>query len=297
MTTLNFAGRGQFGRGISTCTTLLLAGTALAAKLNAGQLNHGDLVVADSQATVYSLNSATGARSIIAQGGKLDRPYGLVLDRHGNIITSDTGTLRIVQINPVNGQQTVLAEGAALGVPYGIDVDQQSGRIYVANSSAVLRIGTKGTVETVAQGGFLQVPLDVAVASDGTLYVADALAGVVRIDPVTKNQTLVSQGNNLKTPTGISLDGNGSAYVVDGGGKCIVAVDLPSGAQRLVTAGGYLTTPVGIALGASGTMLVSDPDAFDLDGGIFRIGQDGTQTPVARGSGDLVNARGIAIVP
>jgi hypothetical protein len=43
-------------------------------------------------------------------------------------------------------------------------------------------------------------------------------------------------------------------------------------------------------------MLVSDPDAFGLDGGILSIGPDGSQTLVMRGSGDLVNPRGIAIV-
>src|SRR5262249_2277030 len=149
-------------------------------------------------------------------------------NRDGNLGVSDSGTLRIVLINPSTGQQTVLAEGTALGGPFGRDVDQQN-RIYVANSRAILSASPNSSVQTVADGGPRHGPLDVAVASDGSLYVADALAGVVRVDPVSKQQTLVSQGGLLHTATGITLDGNHTAYVVDAGGRCVVAVDTQRG--------------------------------------------------------------------
>ena len=126
---------------------------------------------------------------------------------------------------------------------------------------------------------------------------ADALAGIIRIDAATRQQTLVTQAGLLHTPTGITVDGNLTAYVVDGSGRCVVAVDLRNGSQRLVSMAGLLTTPVGIALAPGGTMLVSDPDAMDLDGAIMMIEQDGTQQPIARGSGNLVNPRGIMLLP
>ena len=44
-------------------------------------------------------------------------------------------------------------------------------------------------------------------------------------------------------------------------------------------------------------MLVSDPDALDLTGGVFWIDRDDNQTPILCGVDDLVNPRGIAIVP
>jgi streptogramin lyase len=276
---------------------LLAAGLPLAGALTAAPLKQFDVLVADSSATIYAVNLHAGTRTVIAQHDKLGCPYDLVQDADGNLVVSDTGTLRIVRINPATQQQTVLAEGDALGSPYGLDMDRQN-NIYVANASAVVRVNPQTQVtETFAVGGFLKVPLDVAVAADGNIYVADALAGVIRIDASTKEQTLIAAGGFLHNPVGITLDGNQTAFVVDASGRCVVAVDLRHGNQSLVSMAGYLATPVGIALAPGGTMLVSDPDAFDLDGGIMLIEKDGTQKPIARGSGELVNARGLAIVP
>ena len=225
---------GPVGRGNNTLSSswLLLAAAALTSTLNAASINHFDIIVADSEATIYALNPRTGERSIVAQQDKLARPYDLARDRDGNIVVSDSGTLRVVRVNPTTHEQTVLAEGGSLGVPYGLDVDQHS-TIYVANSSSIVRI-TPDThlVETFAQGGLLRVPLDVAVAPDGTVYVADALAGIIRIDAATRQQTLLTQAGLLHTPTGITVDGNLTAYVVDGSGRCVVAVDLRNGSQR-----------------------------------------------------------------
>jgi len=297
MKNTTYAKCGNFGQNSFTSASLLLAGLFLAGGLEAAQINRLDVIVADSQATIYAVSLQTGQRAIIAQQDKLDRPYDLARNRDGNIIVSDTGTLRIVQVNPLTGQQAVLAEGPALGVPYGLDVDQNN-RIYVANSSAILSVApATGLIEVVAQGGLLQVPLDVAVGADGTLYVADAVAGIIRIDAASKTQSLLAQGGFLHSPVGITVDDKHTAYVVDSSGRCIVAVDTQSGAQKLVSMAGFFTTPVGIALAPGGTMLVSDPDAFNLDGGILMIGGNGAQSPVVQGSGELVNPRGIALVP
>jgi DNA-binding beta-propeller fold protein YncE len=270
----------------------ILAGLTLGT-LNAAAPKDFDVIVADSEATIYALNPRTGGRAIITQHDKLNRPYDVACDRTGNVVVSDSGSLRIVGVNLSTGEQTVVAEGGALGVPYGIAMDDQRGRIYVANSSAIVCVNrATGVSETFVAGG---VPLDVAVAADGNLYVADAAAGVVRVDRTSKKQTVIAQGGFLQTPTGIAVEGNHTAYVVDGGGRCIVAVDLRTGSQTLVSKEGHLTTPVGIAL-AGETLVVSDPDAFDFVGGILTIADDGTQQAIGRGEDELVNARGIAIV-
>jgi sugar lactone lactonase YvrE len=269
---------------------------ALAGALHAGtSLNHLDVVVADSQATIYAYSAQTGQRSIVAQGDKLDRPYDLARNKDGNFIVSDTGTLRIVQVNPATRQQTVLAEGGVLGVPYGLDVDSR-GVIYVANSQSIISIAPGRQPEVFAQGPLLQVPMDVVVGPDGALYVADALAGIIRIDPVTRGQAVLAQGNYLHQPIGITTDGKRTGYVADANGRCVVAIDLQTGSQKLVAMNGLLTTPVAVAVSSNGTLLVSDPDAFNLDGGIMMINADGSQTPLVQGSGDLVNARGFVVI-
>src|SRR5438046_897409 len=166
-TILKYAGQGKLGSNFFAVGRLLLAGTALATGLNAAPINRFDVIVADSQATIYAVSAQTQQRVIIAQQGYLNRPYDLARKSDGNLIVSDTGNLSIVQVNPSTGQQSLIAQGAALGVPYGLDVDSQN-KIYVANSSAILCVaGDTGVVQSFAQGGLLQVPLDVAVGPDG----------------------------------------------------------------------------------------------------------------------------------
>src|SRR5882724_9185387 len=222
-------------QNLFTSARLLLAGITLAGSLNAASIKY-DVIVADSQATLYAVSLQTKHRVIIAQSDKLDRPYDVARKSDGNVIVSDTGnTPRIVQVS-LTGQQTVIAEGPALGVPYGIDVDQHDNLIYVANSQAILCVAPDtGVVMFFAQGGLLQVPLDVAVGTDGNLYVADALAGVIRINMATKEQFPLAQGQLLQTPTGITTDGSHTAYVVDGGKHSLVAVDTLNGAQKPVS--------------------------------------------------------------
>ena len=78
---------------------------------------------------------------------------------------------------------------------------------------------------------------------------------------------------------------------------------MSTGAQTLLSSGGYLVGPVGIAVDENGQLIVGDPYTINplspdlFDGGIIRINPvDGGQTLLARGQGNYVNPRGIAIV-
>lgn len=289
--------QGGQGRWNAVMLSVIAGGLLLMeAALRAAPLDRFNIIVADSQATVYLYDPESGDKVVIAQGVTLDRPYDIVQDHKGNLIVSDTGTLRIVSINPLTGQQTVVASGPPLGVPFGMAVDQLD-RLYVANSQAILRIDPRtGKVEVFAEGKLLQVPLDVAVAPNGKLYVADAVAGVIVIDEATRAQNVLAKNELVRGPIGVAVDGNHSLYVADAGARCVVAINLQDNSQQLMSEGGFFATPLAIGMTASGTVLVSDPDAFGLDGGILAIGKDGTQVPLMRGSGALVNPRGIAVV-
>ena len=102
---------------------------------------------------------------------------------------------------------------------------------------------------------------------------------VIRVDPVSGEQTTISSGGLLGNPNGVAVDDFGIVYVIDTGGK-IVRVDPaaydagdPSANQQLVSQGGLLTTPQDGDFDADGTLLVAvqagsklvrvDPDAFD----------------------------------
>ncbi len=284
----------------TTLSLLAAAALAFADALGAATAKLPNFVVADSQSTVYIYSPQTGQQYALVQGDARVRPYDVVIDSKGYVIFSDTGLFRIVRVDPRNGQQDVLAQPPELpGVPYGICADKYD-RICVANSEVIVRLDPATRhIATIAEGELLKVPLDVVAAPDGKLYVADARAGVICIDPDSKppTQTLIAHGSPLLNPVGIAIDGNSSLYVADTVAQCIFRISLQDKKPIMVSKPGVLTTPVAIAVVPGGTVLASDPDAFgDLAGGIFAIGPDGT-TPILHGSGDLVNPRGIALLP
>jgi len=77
-----------------------------------------------------------------------------------------------------------------------------------------------------AQGDFFRHPYDIAVAGDGSLLVADmgafatstdrsADGRIIRVDPVTGQQSIVSSGNLLVDPAGLTIGPGGLIYVVE----------------------------------------------------------------------------------
>jgi sugar lactone lactonase YvrE len=129
-----------------------------------------------------------------------------------------------------------------------------------------------------AQGELFSHPYDLAVAADGGLLVADMGAyatpsdrtpdgRIIRVDPVTGQQSLVTSGNLLVDPAGLAVAPNGVIYVVENVGLVgqpgVVAVNPATGAQTLVTQGGQLCYPFGIAVHPNGSVLVTNYGDFN----------------------------------
>ena len=77
-----------------------------------------------------------------------------------------------------------------------------------------------------AQGELFEHPYDIAAAADGSLLVADMGAyatptdrtpdgRIIRVDPVTGQQSLVTSGNLLVDPAGLAVAPDGLIYVVE----------------------------------------------------------------------------------
>jgi sugar lactone lactonase YvrE len=127
------------------------------------------------------------------------------------------------------------------------------------------------------QGDLFRHPYDIAVAADGSLLVADMGAyatpsartpdgRIVRVDPVTGQQSLVTSGNLLVDPAGLAVAPDGLIYVIENVGLLgqpgVVRVNPATGAQTLVTQGGQLCYPFGIAVHPNGSVLVTDYGDF-----------------------------------
>lgn len=211
---------------------------------------------------------------------KLDLPSSVVVDSVGNILISDQANYRLRILEPSGTINTFAGVGAPgdsgdegpalqaqLNGPKGqsappasrIAIDGRN-RIYVADTGnhRVRMIDEVGTIHAFAGTGTkgyggdggpaveaqLDTPSDVAVAPNGTVYIADTMNNVVRvvkpngiIDTFAGTGTRGFAGDGgaavaaeLDRPYGIGLAPNGTVYVADTHNhrvRAVTGVDLP----------------------------------------------------------------------
>jgi DNA-binding CsgD family transcriptional regulator/sugar lactone lactonase YvrE len=138
-----------------------------------------------------------------ATGAMLDRPGALAVDGQGNLYIADSGNNRIRKVDPYGTITTVAGGG---GKYYGDSGD--------------------GGPATKAR---LSFPFGVAVARDGTIYIADTgnnrlrevtPSGIIRALAGTGTAGFAGDGGpalsaQLSAPEGIALDGKGNLFVAD----------------------------------------------------------------------------------
>ena len=168
------------------------------------------------------------------------------------------------------------------------------GSIYVCDqgAGAILRVTSSGTVSTVSSGGFLVRPSDLQFDASGQLIVVDGGANaLLRIDPLSGQQTLLTSGGSLTGATGIAIETDGRILISSALTQSVIRISLPSNSQSALTAGGATFRPSFLTLTRDGQLLASD-DGLDGFSAIHRIDPTtGTRSILAAGLGtnlDLV---------
>ncbi len=193
-----------------------------------------------------------------APEGALNRPRGMDVAPDGTIYVADTGSHRIVHLTP---------EGAVVDA-WGTFAD--------------INLGD-------APGGTFNEPWDVAVAPDGSVYVADTWNH--RVQHFSADGQFLGmfgtqgQGETPEAfwgPRAVAVDGQGRVYVADTGNKRVV-IFSPSGEALTVFGGpgfepGNLNEPVGLALAEDGTLFVAD--TWNMRIQAFREDATGSFQPV-----------------
>jgi len=268
------------------------------------------------------VTSAAPAKRFSGDGGPADQallnfPTAVVVDRAGHLYIADTLNHRVRRMDATTGVITTvaglgqprcfgdgrLAVEAGLNEPAALAVSDE-GVLYIADQSnnRVRAVDlTTGVIRTVAGTGTaayngdgvaatetgLAGPSGLALASDGTLFIADSFNGRVRaVDPVTGIiRTVVGDGGeyryqgpdeppstSLSRPSGIALDEEGNLYVTDSDNHLVRRWDRMTGRIERVAGVGVardggdgesaldagLSYPFGIVVDRAGHVLVAD---------------------------------------
>lgn len=279
----------------------------------------GNLYVADSSnqtirkitpdhvvSTYVGQPGTAGSTDAMGNAAEFNTPFGVAVDRNGNLYVSDGLNHTIRKVTPDRQVTTVAGlagtEGSADGTgsaarfdtPRGIAVDQ-AGNLYVADSenATVRKItpagvvttlagtpGVTGTTDGVGSAARFLEPVAIAVDRAGNLYVADFEADTIRsITPAGVVTTIAGLAN---TPG--SADGTGSAarfdfpdgIVVDPSGTLFVS-EFKNGTIRQITPDRVVTTLAGDpdfsgttdGVGRAARFYLPAGEAIDANGNIF----------------------------
>jgi sugar lactone lactonase YvrE len=263
---------------------------------------------------------------------QLTSPGGVALAPDGSMYFADKDHSRILRVSPDGIITTVAGNGgygfsgdggpatqATFAGPTGVTL-AADGSLFIADADnhRIRRMGLDGLITTVAgngessygsDGGLatqtgLNFPEAVALAADGSLYIADSGDRRIRrvgpdgiITTVAGNGQFGSSGDGdlateatLLLPTGVVLAADGSLFIADPWSGRIRWVS-PDGLITTVAGGGlagssgdggpatqaHLSWPTGMALAADGSLFIADAG----DSRIRRVGLDGVITTVA----------------
>ena len=165
----------------------------------------------------------------------------------------------------------------------------------------VTLVDSAGAYAVLATNGFLSSPRGIAFATNLDVLVMDTDSGLVRIDRLTGEQSLVSARMNfaddaLGGPLEIAVERSGTILVADGANG-VVRVNPETGVVTPFVSGGDLVFPKGVTVDpANGDIYVADLAAlFGQASRIVRIDPVTAAQNVVATGGNLVLPIGLAV--
>jgi sugar lactone lactonase YvrE/predicted secreted protein len=251
-----------------------------------------------------------------AAKARLNYPAGLAVDPSGNLYIADSGNYRLREVLPTpltistvagNGFFRFAGDGglaidAQLNSPTGTALDS-AGNLYFADTdnNVIRKVTPSGNISTVVGNGLagssgdggnplnasLNAPMDVALDSNGNLYIADAGNAVIRqvVLPSGPITTIAGGGSatqdgvpaitaELLGPVAVAIDANLNIYIAEENfgkvaivthkdGKINTFAGQSSGFAGYSGDGGpafgaTLNSPEGLAFDGAGNLYIAD---------------------------------------
>ncbi|MBS1825813.1 MAG: SMP-30/gluconolactonase/LRE family protein [Acidobacteria bacterium] len=212
------------------------------------------LAAATLPAQTYRVSTVAGRPAVDPSRppleSSLETPAALAVDAASNLYIADAASNRVWKITPDLNQQ-----GPERKYAFGTIT-------LVAGAGGMFFDGDEGR----ATQAHLASPNGVAVAPDGTIYVADTNNN--RIRAITTDGIIHTVASGLAIPFGVSVDAAGTVYFSE----------LQSGRVRRIENDGSLTTlasqlvrPMGLAIAPDGALLIAESGSQRIQ----RLSSDG----------------------
>ncbi|HEY2861504.1 MAG TPA: NHL repeat-containing protein [Terracidiphilus sp.] len=202
----------------------------------------------------------------------LNAPFGVAVDKSGNLFVADTLHNGVKEIPAAGGYTTVRTLGSGFNDPCGVAVDK-NGNVFVADR------GNNAVKEILAAGGYTTVntlgsgftgPRGVAVGGSGNVFVADsdndAVKEILAAGGYTTVKTLAS---GLITPTNLAVDLSGNVFFTETG--AVMEITASSGYAHLRTivqsSASQTFAPNGVAVDGNSNVFFND----SYYGGIIEV--------------------------
>lgn len=167
----------------------------------------------------------------------------------GDILTANYYANKVVRVNPVTGAQLSLGSFPA---PMDLALSPE-GNLYIGElGGKIKRLTLTNGVVTVLPTAWLTSVRGLTLGPGGDLFVtgrSNTVDVVMRVNPATGQETLITSRGNLSMPTGIEMLDAENLVVASFFNSRIVRVRISDGTQTVIASGGvWLDRPWGLAV-------------------------------------------------
>ncbi len=207
--------------------------------------NHAIRRIVDGEVTTYAGTGREGKRDGAKSTASFRSPQGFCADEKGNLYVADTGN-DAVRMVKVSGVSTVAKINSPSGIAYRDGIlyvtSSTDNKIYKIVDEEVIAIAGADTGlydddgnmvgdfrDGAADAAYFSNPTGIAVAADGTIYVADTGNSLIRKikDGVVGTVSGFGKSEYFVAPRGLYLDGS-TLYVTDSFLNTVVKLEVDS---------------------------------------------------------------------